>query len=121
MPKKLPKPISLLIFLIFLIGVAYSTILLNVDFKREVPTRGEIETAINQAQYLYKLRKEEGVDFANGPCLTNALMPNWVVDIVHRPRIAIDELPENQCSSYREGKAKHLVELEIDGDLIRAK
>ena len=76
----------------------------------------EIDTAVNQAKLIYKSEKERGRDFSSGPCLSNALMPEWVVDIAHSPRLPIDDLPENQCPAYREGKAKHFVELDPDGN-----
>jgi len=48
-------------------------------------------------------------------------MPGWVLDLVHNPRQPIDDLPENQCNSFVEGRSKHFVELDIEGDLIKAK
>lgn len=94
------------------------TILTNVD---KGPSRAEIDTAINQAQLVYRDRKMGGEDFSKGPCLSNALMPNWVLDIAHSPRQPIDDLPQNQCPAYLEGRAKHFVELDLDGNLIRAR
>lgn len=89
-------------------------------FGRESKTsKSEIDTAVNQARFLYQQRK--GEDLSKGPCLSNALMPGWVVDIVHNPRLTIDDLPENQCSAYIEGKLKHFVELDTEGNLIKAK
>lgn len=63
-----------------------------------------------------------GVDLGNGPCLADPLseFPDWVCDIAHDPRETIDDLPENQCSVYREGKAKHFVEVDYICNLIRA-
>lgn len=81
----------------------------------------EIDTAINQAQNLYRFRKSLNEDFSKGPCLSNDLIPGWVADIVHSPRQPIDDLKENQCSAYLEGRADHFVELDLDGNLIRAK
>jgi hypothetical protein len=59
-------------------------------------------------------------DLSAGPCLSNNLIPDWVADIAHNPRQAVDDLPANQCSAYREGQAHHFVELDLDGNLIRA-
>ncbi len=48
-------------------------------------------------------------------------LPDWVCDIAHSPRQSeIDDLPENQCSAYREGRAKHFVEVDMNCNLIRA-
>lgn len=73
--------------------------------------------AAAQAQYVQK--KTAGTDFSSGPCLSNELMTGWVLDTVHNPRQAIDDLPQNQCSAYREGNAKHFIELDIDGNFVR--
>ncbi len=81
----------------------------------------EIDTAVAQAQLIYEQKKKQGVDFSNGPCLTNDLMPSWVADIAHNPRIALDNLPQNQCQAYIEGRAKHFVELDSQGNLIRVR
>lgn len=79
----------------------------------------EVDTAVRQAQLLYQQKKAQGVDFTSGPCLTNDLMPNWVVDIVHVPRTKVDDLPQNQCQAFIEGRAKHFIELDTQGNLIR--
>lgn len=79
----------------------------------------EIDNAISKAQELYREKKENGEDLSSGPCLSNDLMPGWVADIAHNPRIASDNLPQNQCAAYLEGRAKHFVELDLDGKLIR--
>ena len=82
----------------------------------------EADTAINQAKYLLAVKAvEPGADFSSGPCLSNALLPGWVADLVHSPRMVIDDLPENQCSAYLEGSAQHFVELDSSGNLIRVK
>ena len=81
----------------------------------------DTDKAVNQAQYIFKLKQERGENFQNGPCLSNDLSPGWVADIVHDPRSLIDDLAENQCSAYLEGRAKHFVELSPEGNLIRVK
>jgi hypothetical protein len=78
------------------------------------PTLAEV-----QAKTLFRNLQIEGVDISNGPCLSNDLMPDWVADIAHNPRQPIDNLPENQCSAFLEGKAHHFIELDLDGNLIR--
>ncbi|MBI2597142.1 hypothetical protein HYW41_03235 [Candidatus Daviesbacteria bacterium] len=111
----------LLIFsLIVILLAAYLTLAFNNNLSQTVSKSG-IDTAINQSKHLYRQEKEKGRDFSNGLCLSDALMPNWVVDIVHDPRLPIDDLAENQCTSYREGRSKHFVELDLDGNLVRAK
>ena len=80
----------------------------------------ERERAIALAQDLYAQKKADGVDFSKGPCLSENLVEGWVADIVHTPRQPVDDLPENQCQSYRAGKAFRMVELDPDGNVIRA-
>ena len=81
----------------------------------------EIDNAVGKAQKIYKDRKAIGMDFESGPCLTNDLLPDWVVDISHNPRQKLDDLAENQCPAYIEGRAKHFVELDLEGEVIRVK
>lgn len=81
----------------------------------------EADNAVNQARYIFKIKKDSGVSFKDGPCLSNDLLPNWVADIVHDPRQPIDDLFENQCPAFLEGRAKHFVELSPEGNLIRVK
>ncbi len=90
-------------------------------FNYKPGTSHELDTAINQSRYIYQLRKSQNADFTSGPCLSNALIPDWVLDIAHSPRQPIDDRPANQCSALLEGKAHHFVELDPDGNLIRAR
>ncbi|MFZ5365626.1 MAG: hypothetical protein ACOZBH_05545 [Patescibacteria group bacterium] len=76
---------------------------------------------VKLAQDIFKNKKDQGVDMMNGPCLTNQLVPGWVVDVAHDPRLPVDDLPENQCSAFREGRADHFIELDTDGNLIKIK
>ena len=80
----------------------------------------ERERAVAQAQALYAQQKADGVDFSKGPCLAEVLIEGWAADIVHVPRTAEDDLPENQCQSYRAGRAFRIVELDLDGNVVRA-
>ncbi|MBI5871817.1 hypothetical protein HZB88_01910 [archaeon] len=57
-------------------------------------------------------------DKSNGPCLGIATY-NWVCDIAHNPRQEIDNLPENQCADYSEGRAEHFVEVDEECKFIR--
>lgn len=116
MPKKLLLTLALTV--IILTGVA--TVVFNSYFNKS-PSRSEIEVAMNQARHIYNQKKISGEDLSSGPCLSNALLPGWVLDIAHNPRQEIDDLPQNQCSGYREGGAQHFVELDPEGNLIRAK
>lgn len=81
----------------------------------------EIDNAVKKAQDVYKSRVGTGDDLSTGPCLSNDLLPDWVVDVAHNPRQKIDDLPENQCQAFIEGRATHFVELDLDGEVIRIK
>jgi hypothetical protein len=43
-----------------------------------------------------------------------------VADIAHDPRLPLDDDPANQCQRYRNGEAHHFVELDENGQLIKA-
>jgi hypothetical protein len=70
---------------------------------------------------LCKAELEKGTDLSKGPCLSNALAEDteWVCDVAHEPRELVDNDAENQCSAYREGTAKHFVEVSPTCELIR--
>ncbi len=114
-----PKINLLALVLIVILLTAYFTLALSSSPKKGA-SKAEADTAVNQAKYFYNQRKQIGEDFSSGSCLSNALMPGWVVDIVHSPRQSVDDLPENQCSAFIEGRAKHFVELDTLGNLVRA-
>jgi hypothetical protein len=93
---------------------------LNSDIERQI--------ALDHAQKIYDQAKANGLDMSKGPCLSNDLYGNikvpetmWVLDIAHDPRQPVDDLPENQCSAYREGKAKHFIEMNPLGEVITVK
>ena len=77
---------------------------------------GMLKNALN----LYIQKKEEGVDFSEGPCL-GSIGPGWVLDIAHNPRQAVDNEEENQCRQYLTGEAEHFIEMDPEGNLIRTK
>lgn len=120
----MPKSLLFLIAFVTIAGGALFIYLQNPPKKSEDYKPGvsyDEDTAVNQAQFLYSQRNINGVDFSSGPCLSNAVIPGWVVDIAHSPRLPIDDLPENQCSAFKEGRAKHFVELDPEGNVIRVK
>ena len=61
-----------------------------------------------------------GNDLSSGPCLVNpfAGLTDWVCDVAHNPRQAVDNEPKNQCSAYRAGKATHFVEVDESCNII---
>ena len=77
-------------------------------------------TAIAAAKAAYQKARLEGRDLSSGPCIADPLIPNWVADVAHDPRQPVDDEPANQCASYRSGESEHVVELDPDGNVIRA-
>ena len=86
----------------------------------KIKEKAERDIAIAQAIDVFKIMKAQGTDMENGPCLSNNLIEDWVLDIVHNPRQDVDNEPANQCEAYRNGQAHHFVELDLEGNLIRA-
>lgn len=124
MPKLallISKRNNLFLLAIFIIILTAFTTIIFSNGGQGITSKSEVDSAVNQAQLLYRQKKERNEDLSNGPCLSDALMPGWVVDIVHNPRLAVDDLPENQCPAYREGMARHFVELDMEGNLVRNK
>lgn len=115
--KRLPKSLLVAMALTAVILTALITYILNSGGV----TKSDIDIAVNQAKYFYQMKRSQGEDLSFGPCISNALMPDWVADIAHNPREGIDDLRENQCPAYLEGRAHHFVELDLEGNLIRAR
>lgn len=67
---------------------------------------------------LYNDAKMQGMEF-NSQCLGTC--SNYAVDIVHVPRTIEDEKPENQCTALRQGKLRHFIELDKNGNIVRIK
>lgn len=119
-----PMSKLVLFIVILLLIISFSYFIYSNARKNPSYTPGrwlEADVAINQAERIYKEARENRVDLSSGPCLSNALTPGWVADIVHNPRETIDDLAENQCPAYTNGTAKHFVELDLEGNLIRVK
>lgn len=78
------------------------------------------DRAIRLAQVLFREKTAQGIDMAHGPCLAEEIIPGWCVDVAHAPREEIDNLPQNQCQSWLAGRVRHFVELDPEGNVIRA-
>lgn len=114
------KQVLFLLTLTMILITAVMVLYLNYNPDSFTP-KSELDSAVNQAKHLFSLRKEGGENFLSGPCLSDSLMKGWVVDIVHSPRQPIDNLVQNQCPSFLDGRAIHFVELDIEGNFVRAK
>lgn len=92
--------------------------------KKDIYTPGvnkTVDSAVAQSRKVYNEKKKEGIDFTNGPCLSNDLISGWVLDLVHNPRLNIDDLKSNQCAAFLEGRAKHFIEMDLKGNIVRVK
>ena len=61
----------------------------------------------------------EGLKYVNFSSQCLGTCGNYAVDIVHVPRTSEDDLKENQCSDYLDGKVKHFIELNSQGQVVR--
>jgi hypothetical protein len=84
------------------------------------------QTEVGQAkEYCIKACEDalaSGQNLTNGPCLLNPIseLPDWVCDVTHSLRQSIDNLPENQCQAFREGRAHHFIEVDSSCNFIKA-
>jgi len=103
---------KLLISLTLVILVAGCTTYEDTGFLR----KATIDSCVNTCNSVKGAR-----DLSNGPCLSNPIpdQSDWVCDVAHSPRQPTDDLPENQCSAYRDGQAHHFVEVDTECNLIR--
>jgi hypothetical protein len=63
---------------------------------------------------------KQTTNLSNSPCLSDNLAPDWACDVAHSPRQAVDNLPENQCVSFRTGVVHHFVEVDESCDIIKS-
>jgi hypothetical protein len=102
--------------------VTAATVLAGCASGGEQISPSDRDQAVDQAQAAYREVVGAGQDLSSGPCIAESLpgLGDWVADIAHDPREEIDDEPANQCQRYRDDQAKHFVELDEDGTLIRA-
>lgn len=82
----------------------------------------ERRAVLDTAQEVYDRELESGRDFSDGPCIADPLpepRDDWVVVVVREPRDEDREAAE-RCSSFRDGRAGHFVELDEFGHVVRA-
>jgi hypothetical protein len=85
-------------------------------------SQSDRDKAVAEAMTAFHRAQGAGQDMGRGPCIAETLpgLPDWAADVAHDPRQPVDDVPANQCSSYRAGQTHHFVELSPDGHLIRA-
>lgn len=105
----------IILFLTDRLGPASRSLSVDKETNNTDPT---LEEVVQHGQERWTQLRAEGVDIANGPCLDDAeTYPGWAIDLVREGRI--DYLPENQCPSYNSGQATRLIELSLDGNIVR--
>ena len=78
-------------------------------------TRQQI--AIKEALEMFSKEKESG-RVLSSQCLGTATN-NYAIDIVHSPRSQEDNLLENQCKDFYEGRVSKYVEVDTNGKIAR--
>ncbi len=73
------------------------------------------QEAIKLALELYQKEKAQRV--LASQCLGKA--NNYAVDLVHNPRSQEDNLQENQCPDYLQGKVSKFIEIDAEGNIVR--
>ncbi|MFA6255311.1 MAG: hypothetical protein WC675_04770 [Patescibacteria group bacterium] len=97
-------------------AVDYTTGKVQVEQKKQA----DKTLAQVKCQELCQTRLSSGdQDFEAGPCLSNAIVPDWVCDVAHNPRQSVDDEVANQCPAFREGTAHHFVEVDGNCNLIK--
>lgn len=74
----------------------------------------EQQDAVNCAISLYDGNKNKNL---SSECLGTC--GDFAVDIVHVPRNSDDDLVENQCGNYRDGKVQNFIEIDKYGNIVR--
>ncbi|HEX3294183.1 MAG TPA: hypothetical protein VHR38_10655 [Solirubrobacterales bacterium] len=107
---------------LFIAGFCLVLALAACDSKGSNVQPSGSQKAVDEAQVAFRQVQASGQDLSAGPCISESLpgLPDWVADVAHDPRQAVDDEPGNQCQRYRSGQAHHFVELNLDGQLIRA-
>lgn len=102
--------------------LALACLLLLASCMSDDVSEDEKQQAIDAAMDAYATAVASDVALEPGPCIAEELesVPGWSVDIAHDPRQDVDDDPANQCQAYRDGETEHFVELDPEGNLIRA-
>ncbi len=104
-----------LFFVALIVIIASATVTYTLKPKSDGIYRAgdwpEGDRAVNQAQHFFSLRRAAGEKFEGGQCLSDALMTDWVAYIGN----------VNTCPAFLRGGARHFVELNGVGEVVRVK
>jgi len=76
------------------------------------------EETIAQIKCINLCLTQQKADLTKGPCLSDEIIPNWVCDVAHSPKLPVDLLKENQCPAFSK-TAGHFVEVDEKCELIK--
>lgn len=93
---------------------------LAMDLMPGMDHNNEVLFVEAQSLLLEKKDSYSAAEWVSGPCL-GWLNDEWVVDVSHSPRQAIDDDINNQCSQYYDGEAKHFIEISPEGEILNYK
>ena len=107
-----------------LLGVAMIALVFVTGCVESGPSSGSKvysrDEAFAACQELCRNSKAAGLDLSEGPCLSNAVVRDWVCDIAHNPRQAVDNMPANQCEYFLKQEAHHFIELDENCNFIQS-
>ncbi|VVB75654.1 Uncharacterised protein [uncultured archaeon] len=109
MEKKNKKTILAILITLTLLGIFFGCTKSGLDDAKVNATI----TCIG----LCKKAVDDNVSLVNGPCIGRT-QTDWVCDVAHSPREAVDNLPANQCADYANGLMHHFVEVDTNCQLI---
>jgi len=120
MPKAM-KEKNKTIFLVFIFFVLLIGFIMFLSGCKKSRENENVSGIINSCKEACKIALEKNQSLERGPCLLDPIRDtDWVCDIAHSPRQAIDNLKENQCNSWHNGTAKHFIELTPECEFIKA-
>jgi len=108
---------------LLLIVIVTGIMLLSGCIGDDSPNLNEKSKAVELCKQLCYDALAEDMNLSNGPCLSDDNdkwnVEDWVCDVAHNPRQEIDNLRENQCRDFYEGKAHHFIEVNEKCEVIR--
>lgn len=109
------------LFNLFLISCLISTFLFLTACKSEFSQQNVVvqDDSVSKCIALCQEEKNKGTDLSNGPCLSTKIIDDWVCDVAHSPRQEVDNNPQNQCETFRNGEAYHFVEVDENCNFIK--
>ncbi|MBU0731655.1 hypothetical protein KKC88_02120 [Patescibacteria group bacterium] len=98
---------------LLLLIVPFFLLAMGASCSQNEITKNEKQSVSNQCISLCQDALNTGHDLSQSPCLGDPMEsePDWVCDVAHSPRTDVDDIAENQCSSYRSREASHFVEV----------